>query len=162
MHPADLKSQFATCDYVGNKILDGMSHEDSLKQPAMSGNCVNWVLGHIILTRIQYMPLIGGKSEFPENDFARYKQGSPPLTDPSQAAPFEELVDAYEKLQAAFQEGFDRVTAETLAQRPPFGAEKNPDETIGSLLAKIAFHEAYHLGQTGMLRRYAGKPGAVG
>ena len=30
-----------------------------------------------------------------------------------------------------------------------------------SLLASIAFHEAYHLGQTGLCRRLLGKPGAL-
>jgi hypothetical protein len=32
---------------------------------------------------------------------------------------------------------------------------------IGTLLASIAFHEAYHLGQTGLSRRLLGKPGAL-
>lgn len=29
----------------------GLSHEDSLVQPQPAGNCLNWVLGHILAHR---------------------------------------------------------------------------------------------------------------
>ncbi|MEO8090106.1 MAG: hypothetical protein ABI703_07410 [Gemmatimonadales bacterium] len=32
----------------------------------------------------------------------------------------------------------------------------DPDETVGSNLATLVFHQAYHVGQTGGLRRVAG------
>ncbi len=34
-------------------------------------------------------------------------------------------------------------------------------ETIGSLMAGMAFHEAYHCGQLGVLRRMAGAEGII-
>jgi hypothetical protein len=43
----------------------------------------------------------------------------------------------------------------------PFSPTGNPDETVGSLLAAISFHEAYHVGQTGLLRRVVGREGVV-
>jgi hypothetical protein len=30
---------------------DGLSHKDSLLQPPFRGNCLNWVLGHILVGR---------------------------------------------------------------------------------------------------------------
>lgn len=37
----------------------------------------------------------------------------------------------------------------------------NPDETVRSLLTTVMFHQAYHAGQTAVLRRVAGKEGAI-
>lgn len=35
------------------------------------------------------------------------------------------------------------------------------DETMGSLLAAVLFHQAYHAGQLGILRRIAGESVAI-
>jgi hypothetical protein len=43
----------------------------------------------------------------------------------------------------------------------PFSPSKNPKETLRSLLTTVLFHQAYHSGQTGLLRRIAGKEGAI-
>ena len=32
-----------------NRNLDGLSHEESLVIPEPGGNCLNWVLGHIVI-----------------------------------------------------------------------------------------------------------------
>ncbi len=34
-------------------------------------------------------------------------------------------------------------------------------ETVGTLLAGLVFHDAYHVGQTGLLRRIAGHAGVL-
>jgi uncharacterized damage-inducible protein DinB len=57
--------------------------------------------------------------------------------------------------------GLADVQAETLGRPAPASPTGNPDETIGSLLATILFHQAYHSGQTAVLRRLVGKPGAI-
>lgn len=38
---------------------------------------------------------------------------------------------------------------------------RNPEETVSSLLTVVLFHRGYHAGQTGILRRIAGKAGAI-
>jgi len=35
------------------------------------------------------------------------------------------------------------------------------NQSLGSKLAVLQFHEAYHAGQLGLLRRIAGKKGAI-
>jgi uncharacterized damage-inducible protein DinB len=37
----------------------------------------------------------------------------------------------------------------------------NPDETVRSLITTVMFHQAYHAGQTAVLRRIAGREGAI-
>ena len=51
--------------------------------------------------------------------------------------------------------------SDALGRRAPFSPGGDPGETVGSLLMTIAWHQAYHVGQTGLLRRLAGKEGAI-
>jgi hypothetical protein len=48
-----------------------------------------------------------------------------------------------------------------MSEPAPYSPGDNPDETLGSLLYLIAFHQAYHVGQLGLCRRLAGKSGGV-
>jgi uncharacterized damage-inducible protein DinB len=68
------------------------------------------------------------------------------------------LVQAFHAAQQATAGRWDAVTEADLAK--PFGRTL-PDgsDTIGGALRFLAWHEAYHLGQLGFLRRLAGKPG---
>jgi len=45
--------------------------------------------------------------------------------------------------------------------RPVKSPTGNPNETVRTLLTTIMFHQAYHAGQTAVLRRIAGKEGAI-
>jgi hypothetical protein len=53
------------------------------------------------------------------------------------------------------------MSDELLAGKPPRNLTSDPDETVGSNLATFVFHESYHVGQTGVLRRVAGKQGVI-
>ena len=66
-------------------------------------------------------------------------------------------------LMADFATAHDRVvervaelTPEELAAPAPYSPGGNPDETVGSLIGLLAFHQSYHTGQTGILRRVLG------
>jgi len=74
--------------------VDGLTHEDSLLQPQPGGNCLNWVVGHLLFV--------------------------------------------------------DQRMLRRLGQTP-----------VMSDLHTLIFHQAYHAGQTGILRRLAGKEGAI-
>ncbi|MEW5995047.1 MAG: DinB family protein [Candidatus Zixiibacteriota bacterium] len=162
MHLATLKYQFNLTDFVTKKVTEGLTHEDSLRQPQPGGNCLNWVLGHIVHSRNQAITALGQRTPYPKDRFARYQQGTPPLTDPSEVMRFEELMECFADLQEYLTKALDAMTPEQLAQKASFSPTGNPDETIGSLLAGFAFHEAYHVGQLGLLRRIAGKPNLLG
>jgi len=158
MHAQTLQMQLGVTEYVLKKNLEGMSHEDSLSQPLPGGNCANWVLGHIVRTRNNLVPMVGGTAVFPREMFDKYE--ADPITDASDALHLSELLAAYDKLSGPLLEGFGNLTAEQMAAPAPFSPTGNPDETLGSLLATTTFHEAYHAGQLGILRRLTGREGA--
>ncbi len=134
-----------------------ISHEESLVPPQGGGNCANWILGHLVKARNDALALLGKTPVYPAGKFDRYKNGRPPLTDPAEALPLDELRDNFMALQEPLTAALQEADEETFARPVPDNPLNNPDETVGSMLTAIAFHEAYHLGQIGLLRRTLGK-----
>ncbi|HEX2076609.1 MAG TPA: DinB family protein [Longimicrobium sp.] len=141
---------------------EGLTHEDSLVQPQPDGNCLNFVLGHLLNVYDQALPLLGQRPVLGAEALHRYRRGAPPLTDPAEAMPFSELLAAWDTASERFQAGLATLDPEAM-ERPMPGPDSGGKltETVRSLLATILFHQAYHAGQTGVLRRIAGKPGAI-
>ena len=44
---------------VIHRQLDGLTNEDSLLQPSFRGNCLNWILGHIVFSREPVLAFLG-------------------------------------------------------------------------------------------------------
>ncbi len=160
MNPKTLQSQLGLARYVTELNIDSLSHEDSLVQPKRGGNCLNWALGHIVRSRILQLQLLGKTSPYALEDYDAYDAA--PVTGVGEAKSWDTLVEQFRALQKPIEEGLEAITDEALAAEAPFSPTDNPDETIGSLLAGLSFHEAYHAGQIGLLRRIVGKQGAIG
>ena len=141
--------------------VDGVSQEESLIQPSPAGNCLNWVVGHLTCIYNKVIPLLGEEPVADEATLKRYDRGAPPLQDGAEALDFRDLMAAFEKASERVDAGLANLGAEALDQKAPFSPGGNPDETVRSLLGTVFFHQAYHAGQTGILRRIAGKEGAI-
>ncbi len=139
----------------------GLTHEESLVAPENGGNCANWVVGHLARTFDKILEVTGGEPNLSAEQRAPYERGSGPL-DPAAAADFADLLAAYDESHERMQRHIASLSDEDLAAPAPFSPRNDPDETVGSLLTLIAFHQAYHTGQTGVLRRVAGHEGAIG
>jgi uncharacterized damage-inducible protein DinB len=134
--------------------VKGLSHEESLIQPPRGGNCLNWVAGHVVANRNFILGLVGEQPIWSEAEMEAYKRGSAPIKDSSRARKFEDIVADFTRSQERLRAGLSRLTEEDLAR-------KKGDETVGDTLHFLQFHEAYHVGQMGLLRRMAGKEGAI-
>lgn len=156
-----IAAQFETCAWIIGANTRDISHEESLRAPGDAGNCMNWVLGHIVKIRNEILGLLGHAPLFPPEKFARYGMGTARLTDGAEALPFEEILHDYGALQEPLIAALKSATADALGQRVENSPTGNPDETVGSLVVMLAFHEAYHAGQTGLLRVLLGKPRQV-
>ena len=141
--------------------VDGVSQEESLIQPAGGGNCLNWVVGHLVAIYDQALPVLGKEPVREKGELKRSDRGSPPLRDPAEARELGELMAAWDEASRRFDAGLAGLPAEVLDRPVPHSPAGNPDETVRSLLGTILFHQAYHAGQTGLLRRIAGKEGAI-
>jgi uncharacterized damage-inducible protein DinB len=160
LSPDSFLLQLQICHAVVKANIGEVTHEESLKQPAPAGNCVNWVLGHLVATRSEFLRGLGAEPVWGEADCKRYERHGAPIKSAKEAKPFEEIWKAYELAQQRIRTAVSELTPQQLAAKAPFSPSNNPKETVGSLLAVFAFHDAYHTGQTGVLRRIVGRPPA--
>jgi uncharacterized damage-inducible protein DinB len=146
---------------IVRRNVEGITQEESLIQPRPAGNCLNWVVGHLVNVYDGILPLLGQKPVLGKEILARYGRGTPPLQDPAEAMPLHELLVAWDNASDRFAAGLANLTTEQLDFPAPSSPRNNPDETVRSLLGLVCFHQAYHAGQLGILRRMAGKKGAI-
>lgn len=150
-----------TVHQIVRRNVEGITQEESLIQPRPAGNCANWVVGHLVNVYDGLLPLLGQKPALGKDALARYGRGTPPLQDPTEAMPLEQLLAAWDKASERFDAGLADLTPEQLDAPAPSSPRNNPNETVRSLLGLVSFHQAYHAGQLGILRRVAGKKGAI-
>jgi uncharacterized damage-inducible protein DinB len=148
-----------TRDVVGANVA-GLTHEDSLVQPRPGGNCLNWVLGHLLSVYDGMLPLMRQEPVMGEEALTRYVRGAPPIRDRAEALNFEQMLSAWNQAVERIDAGLAGLSPDAL-DRPVESPTGNPNETVRSLLTTIVFHQAYHAGQTAVLRRIAGKEGAI-
>ena len=143
---------------INHRVLEvntaGVSHAESLQHPEPGGNCLNWVLGHIVASRNSILELAGDEPIWSEEEAAPYARGADGLGDPSQARPLAEILADLRRAQERLLGRLGQMSDADLAV--PI-----KDGTVGSQLAFLHFHEAYHAGQVGLLRRLLGKEGAI-
>ncbi len=146
---------------VVRRNVEGLTQEDSLNQPQPGGNCLNWVVGHLLSIYDRVLPGIGQEPVLGAGALKRYERGSAELHDAGEALPLSELLAAWDEAAKRMEAGLGTLTTEKMDGPAPFSPSNNPKETLRSLMATVAFHQAYHAGQTGLLRRMAGKEGAI-
>ncbi len=139
----------------------GVTEEQALIQPQPGGNCLNWVMGHVTATRNSFLSMLGSEPLWTAEEKATYDRGSAPITGPGVGLTIERIMADYEASQQPIIKGLQAMGPEQFAAKAPFSPMNDENETVGSLLAGLLFHEAYHVGQTGVLRRLTGQEGAL-
>ena len=149
-----LQRLFEIDAYAFGVNVKGLSHEDSMVQPPAGGNCLNWVAAHIVASRGAILDLLGEAQVWDTDRNDRFKRGSRPVQDTKDSLPFDSIVADFRRSQERIQAGLARLSDEELL-------EKRGDDTFADKLHFLQFHEAYHIGQAGLLRRMAGKECAI-
>lgn len=158
---ASLRLEARITHHVLRLQLDGISHAESLVRPAAGGNCLNWVVGHMLTVEGLMLSLLGQQPVMPAGALTRYERGAPPLIDSADAIDLARLLAAWDEAAPRIDAGFAAITAKQLAALAGFSPTGDPNETVGSLLTALGWHQAFHTGQAAILRRLAGKPGAI-
>lgn len=147
MKNLELTTFFNYNHYVVNKNLEGITHRESLMTPQAGGNCINVVMGHIVVTRDTLLESFGFEGMCDEKMKNVYAQGAPPIK-------AEDATDI-NKLLKMYNESQEKVM-KVIPQTDLSGDEEKKKNLLG-----LAFHEAYHAGQIGILRRVIGKEGKI-
>jgi uncharacterized damage-inducible protein DinB len=131
----------------------GLSHSDSLIQPPVRGNCLNWVLGHIAVHRDFMLEALCLDRVLDDAAKARYDRGSAPILGEDEGVlTLDTLLEAINEAQRRLAQALGRATEGDLNLPAP-GSEPS---TVAEHVSFLHWHETYHLGQTEFLRQLAG------
>lgn len=135
--------------------VEGLSHADSLIQPQPGGNCLNWVMGHLVVNLMDILSTLGQKPSGDLPDMARYRIGSEPILGEEEGiARLEKLVDAYRMLSAQISDRLSQMSPQDFDEEIDFWQGKS---RRGYVAFFYFFHNTYHLGQLEFLRNLAGR-----
>lgn len=149
--PKQLSREFRLNLNVINLQSKGLTHEESLLQPPFRGNCLNWILGHIVVNRMNVHSAAGLPMPWDTVAYDRYRRDSDPMTDPEEALPLEQILADL----AASQE----MLIGWLAQVPDAELDviaAGQERSLAEQLSFLSWHETFHVGQTEQLRQLAG------
>ncbi len=156
-----LRMQLEVTHGIFEVNTDGITDDESLRRPAESGNCTNWIAGHLVVAYNSILETLGQEPVWSDDRIEIYKRGSGPLNDATLAVGFEEICNDFGTAHQRVIQGLQDLAPDRMSEPAPYSPGDNPDETLGSLLYLIAFHQAYHVGQLGLCRRLVGKSGGV-
>ncbi|MEK6220878.1 MAG: DinB family protein [Chloroflexota bacterium] len=124
--------------------LKGISEAQSLDQPADGGNCINWIVGHITVARVNFMMLLDVPPIWTMDICRKYIPGSAAITNADQTLPIDRLIADLAGTQNQLLNRLSTIAPEKLQ-------EINDEKTIGAHLAFYNSHEAFHAGQLDLL-----------
>ncbi len=149
---AGLGQAFKTNHWLIHQLVDGLSHADSIVQPPYQGNCLNWVLGHIIVSRNRVLKLLEVIPVWSNDEINLYDTGSKPITGDEQGIKFENLLATLDLAQDRIQTALDEIGSDQLDLVVETSRGIRP---VGKHIAGLNWHETYHIGQLELLREIA-------
>jgi hypothetical protein len=134
---------------------EGLTQTDTLIQPQPSGNCMNWVLGHLLDNQITLLTLLGKETPVDPVLLERYLRDSEPVTgDGPGVLTLERLLDGLDRVQAALIARLGEISDADFIREIEF---RGRTITIGWRVLFLNFHFTYHVGQLELLRQLAGR-----
>ncbi len=135
------------------QLTEGLTHADSLVQPPVSGNCMNWVLGHLTVYRNRISEILGQPLVIDPAVANRYVRESKPVTgDEPGLGQLPQLVAAIEASQAQLAEHLPKLSAEAAQEMRTYGTLSMSTAEWFLFLLR---HEAYHVGNLELPRELA-------
>ena len=133
--------------------IEGLSDAECLLQPAVRGNCINWILGHILLSRGNVLESLGQDAVIDSSILDLYDTDSVPITEESEGVfKLDQLITLFDESQEMINETLSTISDQDWL-------EKEINERGNKQWERIEFlswHENYHVGQLEYLRQLAG------
>jgi hypothetical protein len=134
---------------------DGLSHADSLLQPQPGGNCLNWVMGHLVGNLVEIQRVLCGDLPDGLPDLNHYGFGSDPVHgEEAGVIDFQALLGTYDLLMTHIGERLAEMSEADFEEEIDFWQGKT---RRGYVAFFYFFHHTYHLGQLEQLRNLAGR-----
>src|SRR5580765_6670688 len=138
------------------RALDGADAAMLRHRPEPGSNPMHWIAGHATVVRARFATGLGRPNELPWSE--HFRRGGTNDAE-AQWPEIETIVAAWDALDPVLQQRLSELTTEDLAA-PSNGV--GFDGTVNGMIQLMAFHDAYHVGQLGYLRRLSGLDRLVG
>jgi hypothetical protein len=150
-----LISQFELQTRLFNNVLDNVNDDHAHKPAKEDTNHLAWLTGHVLSSRFMMANVLGMIENEPHADlFGNGKGLQKDVKYPS----INELRKEWNPLNEKLIAKLNSLTNEELNAKAPFPLPMSGDN-IKTAIAFFAHHEAYTIGQMGLLRRFHGLPG---
>jgi hypothetical protein len=149
-------SLMAASTRLFRRALDGADEAALRWRPFPGANPMLWIAGHATTVRASLLGVLG--RPYPLEWSMLFSRGG---TNDDEAAwpPLATIVEQWDAIAHQLKGRLPELTAEEIAaqvQAPSF------DGTVRGTIQLISFHDAYHIGQLGYLRRQSGLERLVG
>ena len=134
--------------------LDGVSEEAALVRPGETANHIAFIAAHLVDAR-HWLARTAGLGA--ENPFAERLAGARSIDDLKNCPSVAESRDAWRTLAAPLEAHLQQVDGSLLDQASPTRFPISDKSLVGTV-AFLVHHEAYHIGQLALLRRFVGSP----
>lgn len=139
------------------QALDGITDEEMRRAPSDHNSSMLWLAGHLVRGRGRTLITLGLSAD-PWDLFGRGTHLDPNAKYPTKQQILQRWAEYSGQLHHALR-GLKDGDIKKPAQVP------NPpslDGTVGGQVAFLAFHEAYHMGQLGYIRKWLGHSALAG
>lgn len=134
--------------------LKDITHAESLLQLPFRGNCMNWVIGHILCIRDECLELLGLPGLLTEAESKKYGYGSEPITDAARASDLDSMLTQLDESLSIIVSKLESLTQADLDREARIWRGPLP---LSDAISFMLWHESYHSGQLELLRQLAGK-----
>lgn len=132
-------------------VTKDITDEHAKAHFAGSPNHIAWITGHIVSSRYMLGYVLGMTDREPFPELFERGQGIQDIRYPS----IEQLTDGWEAYSEKLMATLENLPEEDLLADPPLKTPIN-ENTLRGFITFLAHHEAYHIGQLGLARRYFG------
>jgi hypothetical protein len=149
-----LRNSYRSTYWLITAQAKDISDAESLLQLPFRANCMNWVVGHLLVQREFVLTLLNAQPVWGEAEMQSYRTNSDPIKNAERTIPFRQIMQALAVSQQRLQMGLAEITPAQWNEATSIDGKDGP---IGSLIAGYHWHETYHCGQLEILRQLAGK-----
>ena len=147
-----LADQFRVVTNTYLKALDGMDRDALLTRPSARSNPAIWIAGHLVQSRARLINVLGGSLALPWPDL--FRTGSV-VGDPAAFPDADAIIEKWRELTDDLMRRLERLSPDDLVRESPPRSDPSGLATRGAI-SLFAFHEGYHVGQLGFLRKWLG------
>jgi len=154
----NISGMFRTNTDIINKAIADVRPEDWFRTPSNDSNHLMWLLGHVVVHRGAVLKTLG--VDWNSSWAGLFAPGAQRV-DEAEYPTVDEMRAAWDEMSEQLKAALREAPLEVLGSNAPEGAPSF-DKKLSGTVAFYAFHDTYHVGQVGFLRKWLGYGQTIG